>query len=308
MPALPAKRPRVKAPRAPAAQSAPGRSRAMSADQTSLLATLATLIEPMAKLAVAKGAPLAAVQDLMKMAFVDAARNAHPDLQAHGAVSRISTVTGLHRREVARVMQLDRAAVPTRRSPAAQVFTRWQSDPDLKNRRGEPRPLPRQGPAPSFDALVQAVTRDVHPRSLLDELVRLGLVELSADGETVRLVRNAFVPRGDAIRMFSFLGSNVGDHLSASVANVLADAPPHFEQALFADELSVESLQAVRSLITAQWQALMQAVVPAVNALLDADREAAQTSGRRTDQRLRVGLYSYHEAMPAPPSNESEES
>ena len=293
MPALPAKRPRVKAPRAPAAQSAPGRSRAMSADQTSLLATLATLIEPMATLAVAQGAPLAAVQDLVKMAFVDAARNAHPDLQAHGAVSRISTVTGLHRREVARVMQLDRAAVPTRRSPAAQVFTRWQSDPDLKNRRGEPRPLPRQGPAPSFDALVQAVTRDVHPRSLLDELCRLGLARL--DGDTVHLTGGVFVPQGDAERMLGYLGNNVGDHLRAAVANVVSNKPPHFEQAVSADGLSPESLEAFGQIVRTQWQALLAATAPALQQMIDADRAA----GRSDDGRVRLGLYSYSERPPA---------
>ena len=171
MSALPPQR--LRKTRAPA-PSEPGRSHASGPDQSALLSALAALIEPMATLAVAQGAPLAAVQDLVKMAFVDAAQRAHPTLAAHGVVSRISTATGLHRREVSRIMQLDRKSVPARRSPASQVFTRWQSDPALKNRQGEPLPLPRQGPAPSFEALVQAVTRDVHPRSLLDELCRLG--------------------------------------------------------------------------------------------------------------------------------------
>lgn len=267
---------------------------------------LESLLAPLAQLAVAHGLPFPAAEELFKRAYVDAARAMLTGPAGQRDISRVSMATGLNRREVTRLTEERPKAASQRRSPATEVFTRWRGDRSLHNKRGQPLPLPRQGATPSFETLAQSVTRDVHPRSLLDELVRLGLVELSADGETVRLVRNAFVPRGDAIRMFSFLGSNVGDHLSASVANVLADTPPHFEQALFADELSAESLKAVRGLITAQWQALMQAVVPAVNALLDADREAAQTSGRRTDQRLRVGLYSYHEAMPASPSKESE--
>jgi Family of unknown function (DUF6502) len=269
---------------------------------------LEALLAPLAQLAVAHGLPFPAAEELFKRAYVDAARAMQTGGTGQRDISRVSMATGLNRREVTRLTEERPTAATQRRSPATEVFTRWRGDRSLHNKRGQPLPLPRQGEAPSFESLAHSVTRDVHPRSLLDELVRLGLVELSADGETVRLVSNAFVPRGDAIRMFSFLGSNVGDHLSASVANVLADAPPHFEQALFADELSAESLLAVRSLITTQWQALMQAVVPAVNALLDTDREAVQTSGRRADQRLRVGLYSYHEAMPASPSNESEES
>lgn len=289
------KTPRVKKPpRAPAAPSEPGRSRAASPDQTDLLNALATLIEPMATLAVAQGAPLAAVQDLVKLAFVDAARRAHPALPAHGAVSRISTVTGLHRREVARLMQLDRAAVPTRRSPASQVFTRWQSDPALKNHQGVPLALPRQGAAPSFEALVQSVTRDVHPRSLLDELCRLGLARLDAD--TVHLVTDVvFVPEGDAARMLGYLGSNVGDHLRAAVANVVSTKPPHFEQAVSADGLSPESLVEFERLVRSQWKALLAATAPALQQMIDADRAA----GRTDDGRVRLGLYSYSERPPA---------
>ncbi|MEO8805329.1 MAG: DUF6502 family protein [Burkholderiaceae bacterium] len=296
MPALPPKRPRAKASRAPAAPSEPGRSRVASPDQTSLLNTLAALIGPMATLAVAQGAPLAAVQDLVKMAFVDAARSAHPALPAHGAVSRISTVTGLHRREVARIMQLDRGAVPTRRSPASQVFTRWQSDPALKDHQGEALALPRQGPAPSFEALVQSVTRDVHPRSLLDELCRLGLARL--DGDTVHLTGAVFVPQGDGERMLAYLGNNVGDHLRAAVANVVSDKPPHFEQAVSADGLSPESLAAFEQIVRTQWRTLLAATAPALQQMIDADRAA----GRSDDGRVRLGLYSYSERPPAAPT------
>ncbi len=291
MPALPPKRSRNNSAPDP---SEPGRSHASGPDQSALLSALAALIEPMATLAVAQGAPLAAVQDLVKMAFVDAAQRAHPTLAAHGVVSRISTATGLHRREVSRIMQLDRRSVPARRSPASQVFTRWQSDPALKNRRGEPLALPRQGPAPSFEALVQAVTRDVHPRSLLDELCRLGLARL--DGETVHLMSGAvFVPQGNGERMLGYLGSNVGDHLRAAVANVVSEKPPHFEQAVSADGLSPESLEAFGQIVRTQWQALLAATAPALQKMIDADRAA----GRSDDGRVRLGLYSYSERPPA---------
>jgi hypothetical protein len=282
--------------------------RALTPDaDAALRQSLEALFTPLAQLAVAHGLPFAAAEELFKRAYVDAARAMHGGTAGQRDISRVSIATGMNRREVTRLTATQPRAASLRRSPATELFTRWRGDPALHNKRGQPLALPRQGPAPSFEALAQSVTRDVHPRSMLDELLRLGLAETSTDGETVRLVRDAFVPHGDAVRLFGFLGNNVGDHLSAAVSNVLADQPPHFEQALFADELSAESLQAVRDLITAQWQALMQALVPAINALIDADRAAAEASGRTTDQRLRVGLYSYHEAMPASPPPESEE-
>jgi hypothetical protein len=77
------------------------------------------------------------------------------------------------------------------------------------------------GPAPSFESLAQPITRDAHPRSLPEELSRLGLVRFDSPGDLVELLRDACVPQGDHRRRFSFLGANVGDHLSAAADNVL---------------------------------------------------------------------------------------
>ena len=72
--------------------------------------------------------------------------------------------------------------------------------------------------------------------------------------DSVTLVKDAFVPRGDRGRMLGFLGHNVGDHLGAAVENVLGDGRQHFEQAVFADELSSQSLDAMREPIEPQWR------------------------------------------------------
>jgi hypothetical protein len=241
--------------------------------------------------------PFATVEELLKKAFVDAARTAHSNAAAHRMVSRISTVTGLNRREVSRITQADDRGTPrppTRHSPATQVFTRWVAEPSLKTAKGKPLPLPRQGPGPSFEQLARSVNRDVHPRSLLEELCRLGLARI--DGDTVHVVRESFVPKADADRMLGFLGSNVGDHLRAAVANVLSDPPPHLEQAVFADELSQTSLDDFRQVIRTQWQALLQATVPMLHRLIEADRAAKRTQ----DQRVRVGMYMFSEPMATP--------
>ena len=261
---------------------------------------LARLMAPLARLAVAQGLPFPATEELLKQAFVQAARDAQPESVGERDISRISTATGLSRREVTRLTQQASRAAVVRPSPALQLFTRWANDPALKNARGRPMALVRQGPAPSFEALAQAVTRDVHPRSLLDELVRLGLAEVDASGEQVRLLRSMFVPRGDAQRMLGFLGQNVADHLAAAADNVVHADERHFEQAMFCGELSAASLADVRALIETHWRALMADMVPRLNALIDAD--AAQPAGAQ--QRLRIGLYTYNEAAPRAPDPE----
>ncbi len=260
-------------------------------DHAALLNAMQTLMQPLAELSVARGLSLATVEELLKRAFVDAAGKALASGTGARRVSRISTVTGLNRREVARLMQARTEMTPARYSPATQVFTRWIAEPSLKNARGEPMPLRRQGPAPSFEQLAKSVTRDVHPRSLLDELCRLGLARV--DGELVRVVRKSFVPNADRDRMFDLMGSNVGDHFRAAVANVQASVPAHLEQAVFADELSQASIDEFQSVVRAQWQALLTATVPTLHGLIAAD----QAAKRPQDRRVRVGMYAYSEAM-----------
>ena len=252
---------------------------------------MATLLEPLARLAVARGLAYASVEDLLKAAFVEAARRAQPESAGERIVSRVATATGLSRREVTRLLDAPDVPPAPHPAPATQIFTRWQADPSLHDAKGRPLALPRTGPAPSFEALARFVTQDVHPRSLLDELRRLGLV--AVEGDTVTLLRDSIVAGSDSERAYRFLGTNVSDHLRAGVDNVLGATPPHVEQAVFADELSEESMSAFRDLAKTQWQALLAAAVPALQALVDADA----ASGRARNRRVRLGLYAFNDAM-----------
>jgi Family of unknown function (DUF6502) len=265
---------------------------------TALVQALKRVLLPAARLAVAKGLPFAVAEELFKQAFVEAAR-ATPQDGAAPTVSRVATATGLTRREVARLAQDTPTPAAERPSLANQVFTLWQGERIRRDRRGRVKPLPRLGPAPSFEALAQSVTRDVHPRTLLDELCRLGLARIDEDADHVHLVQDAFVPRDDTARMLDFLGNNVGDHLAASVANALGEQRKHFEQAVFATELSDESIDAAKKLVNAQWRALMAAIVPELEALVEGDREAkTRNRTHRAQRRLRIGLYSFDDDMP----------
>jgi hypothetical protein len=257
------------------------------------------LMAPLARLAVARGLPYATVEDMLKKAFVQAASAAHPGLLAHRKVSRISTATGINRREVSRLTQLQTQArpAPRQRSLASEVFTHWLGQPPYRAPNGQARPLPRQGPAPSFETLSHQVTRDVHPRSLLDELCRLGLAQWDEASDTVTLVRDVFVPQGDRARKLAFLGDNVGDHLRAAIDNVLADDRSHFEQAVFADGLSAASLEVVRPAVREQWQTLMATLVPLLEARVASDAQSQPPPKGR----VRIGVYSYQELEAAGP-------
>lgn len=267
-------------------------------EQPALLDAVRALLVPLAQLAVARGLPYATVDEMLRAAFVDAAHAAHPGLPEHRRVSRISAATGINRREVTRLTAAAPRGAPAVRSWPSELFARWTTHADYLDAQGRPRRLPRLGPAPSFESLAQSVTRDMHPRSLLEELLRLGLGEHDPADDSVALSREAFVPARDRARMDGFLGANVGDHLSAAVANVLGDGRAHFEQALFADGLSEPSIAALRERVGAHWRTLTADLVPRIEALIAQDEKAGTGPGRR----LRIGLFSFEAPVPPPPA------
>lgn len=268
---------------------------ALRTEQNALLATLAQLMQPLARLCLAKGVPIQAFEEALRLAYVQAAADSCAGMNPDRLTSRISTMTGLTRREVARIRSSQAPARPVTRSLAIDVLTYWVSQPEYVNGKGMPIAVPRSGAAPSFDALASSVTRDVHPKSLLVDMLRLGLVTHDISHDTVALVHATYVPNQDWPRMVGFLGANVGDHLCAAVDNLLGNGHQHFEQSLLADELSAESLQAAQALISEQWRELITHVGPRLQTLMGQDL----AQGRTRDQQLRIGLYSFMGAMAA---------
>jgi hypothetical protein len=271
----------------------------VSAEQAAMTEALRAVLAPLARLVLERGVPFAVVQEQLKLLLVRTADASHVELLPHRRVSRISTATGINRREVTRLIQVLREgraeSPPARRSLASEVFTRWLTAAAYRDGQGQPLPLSRNGRSPSFEALAREVTRDVHPRGILDELLRLGLARVDPGSDTVSLVRDLFVPQGDRASMLRFLADNVGDHAAAAVANVLGEGQQHFEQSLCADGLCPDSVAALRQRASAQWQQLLTALAPLLEAQVrhDAGRPDAT-------RRVRLGLYSFDaETSPA---------
>ena len=130
-----------------------------------------------------------------------------------------------------------------------QIVARWLGDPAYHDREGRPRVLPRtpsKGGAESFAALVEKVSKNVRPRSVLDELVRLGVAEVDAD-DRVHLVTRGFVPAKELDAKAFYFGEALHDHLAAGVHNLEGGKPAWLERSVYYDELSpaaVAQLQA----------------------------------------------------------------
>jgi hypothetical protein len=185
------------------------------------------------------------------------------------------------------------SAVPAIVSRTSRIIARWLADPRFTDGGGRPLPLPRAaaGEAPSFEALVAGVTRDLRPRAVLDEWRDRGLVTLDAE-ERIVLTEAAYVPRGGGEPQLYYFGRNLHDHIAASVANIVGESPRFLDRAVHYDGLSEDLARRLEA----------RAREIAMAALDQANREAhaACQADPGGDHRWNFGLYVYAEAAPPP--------
>ena len=212
--------------------------------------------------------------------------------------SALSLLSGVHRKEVRQW----REQGPGERgrsqvSLSAQVFALWSSLPGYRGRDRRPKAIPRSGPAPSFEALARQLTQDIHPFSLLQELVRLGVVETSPRKGTEYVVPRAdgFVPDRDLEQLLDLFGMNLADHAATAVANIVQEGP-RLEQSVFADGLSETSMARLDELARELWAQSRDRMVTETLRCLQAD-----SADRAANGRMRFGSYYWNATDPTPP-------
>lgn len=261
---------------------------------TSLLKALRHVMRPLVRLMLRKGVTYLVFADLLKEVFVEVAdREFRLDDKAP-TDSRISLLTGVHRKDVRRLRNTsdpDSSTLPENITFGAQLVNAWTNAPFCNNA-GQPLPLPRLasvGGDRSFDALVAKVSTDIRARVVLDEWLRLGVVRLD-EQECVHLEAQAFVPQKGFDEKTAYLGHNLHDHACAAVHNLTSEGPAFFERSVHYDALAPMSVEALREAVASE----------GMQALLSFNRLAAELEFRdlpslEPRQRITVGLYFYTE-------------
>jgi hypothetical protein len=185
--------------------------------------------------------------DLVKSTYIQVAEEEFRLDNKEQTDSRISLLTGVHRRDVKRLRNesLAVSSLSLQASMSAQLLAMWSGRPEYVDSQGLPLPLPRlasKGGERSFEALVQSISKDFRARVVLDEWLRQGIATLD-EQDNVHLAADAFVsPQGFEEKAFYF-GQNIHDHLAATVHNLSGIAPPYLERCVYYDKLTAESVR-----------------------------------------------------------------
>lgn len=255
-----------------------------------LVAAVKQLLRPFVRLLISKSLGLPALTQILKEVYVEVALNEFPVNGKKQTDSRVSILTGVHRKDVKRLRDAEYEPIVAPKSIGlgALAVARWLGSKETTDKNGLPLPLPRQSESakgPSFDALIEGISKDVRPRAVLDEWLRLGVARLDKDGRVV-LNELAFIPEKGFEEKAFYLGRNIHDHLAAAAHNLLAEGNPQLERSVHYSDLTPES---VETLNDAAERAGMQALL-AINRM--ALELAAKDKGRDdATKRVNFGLY-----------------
>lgn len=255
------------------------------------------LLQPLVRWLLRSGVRHGVLVELLKRVYVDVARAEIERAHAAPTQSAISVLSGVHRKDVRNLFDAAPAVPPRQAVPlASQVYTRWLTDRRYRQRDGTPKPLPRKGSGASFERLARELSNDVHPRAVLDELLRLGVVQL--DGELVVPVATAFMPSQQLDTLTALLAANVGDHLAGAVHNLSVGPPGWLEQSVFADGLSATSVAELQRFGQQAWATAFETMVREATVRVERDNDLPPHEA----QRMRFGVYFYAEPTAAGPA------
>ncbi len=254
---------------------------------------LARLLRPLVRLCIRAGMTFPALCQLLRELYVNVAEYDFALPGKEQTDSRVSLLTGIHRKEVSRLRGAGAPvnAVPASVSRTGAIIARWLASPRYCDAAGTPAPLPRTADAgqPSFEELVASVTRDLRPRAVLDEWIDRRIVTIDAE-DRIALAEAAFIPQhGDDDKLYYF-GRNLHDHLAASVANVLASKPPFVERSVHYDGLSAE--------LAARLEARSRELALEMLQQLNREANAACESDAGGGHRWNCGVYVFREEVP----------
>jgi hypothetical protein len=212
-----------------------------------IMAAVSYVLRPLVRLMLSHGISFQMFSDLVRSTYVKVAEAEFRLDSKSQTDSRISLLTGIHRREVNRLRNEPPSEISLSQhaSMSALLFTIWSGHPEYLDEQGTPIPLARlasQDGKRSFESLVQSISKDFRARVVLDEWLRQGIVTLD-ENDMVHLRDDAFTTPQDLQEKIYYFGQNIHDHLAATVHNLAGDAPPFLERCVFYDKLSPESVQ-----------------------------------------------------------------
>ena len=244
------------------------------------------LLKPLMRFLIQKQLTLPTLMELVKSAYVEVAEK---DFAIEGKAptdSRINLLTGVHRKDVKRLRDLDEQHKPSERlSISSLMLASWMSEAPFANK-GQPLALPKNGDG-SFESLANLYSRqNIRATSIMENWLEMDWISEDDEGLLTLNLDTLQENQLSEDQLF-FFAENLADHMAASTHNL---NNPHkmFERAVFYNALSKESVLILKKSAKQQSMAVLKDLNKQALTMQKQDKESAAPH-----YRFRLGSYFY---------------
>lgn len=228
-----------------------------------VLSACRRLLAPIVRLLLRSGVTWSEFAELGKEVYVDVARRDYGLQGRPTNAARVALMTGLSRREVARVRNvlIGEAAPETAPSDRiSHVLTSWHLDPEFSAGDGSPAALAEFGEQGSFEALLKRYAGDTPHGALKKEMLQLGLVVREED--RLRVAARSYVRSSGDPAMIRQAGITLRDHAATVVHNCDAHrtTPARFDRMATCVSFPASRIEEFQRLIADRGQAFLEEI------------------------------------------------
>jgi Family of unknown function (DUF6502) len=261
-----------------------------------LHAAVLRLLRPLVRLLLHHSVPYETFADLARWVYVDVAEKEFKLEGKKQTTSRISVITGLNRKEVARLQDMtveDNTGAIESFNRAEKVVTAWLHEYPKAKSPSRAAPLPIEGEH-SFASLVKRYSGDMPVRAVLDELIRVGVVRKLVNGDVELLSKGTVVPDAENRQvLLANFGGDASDFIAAFTHNVTAPGDHKlFQRRAWFDNIPVEALVVSRELAEQHGQFALENFADQLSRF---DRDVTPNSEGTGRARAVLGVYYYEE-------------
>lgn len=278
----------------------------MSTPKDTALSACRQLLKPIIGILLRNGVTYKDIAALCKQIYVEVASQEFGIRGRDTNLSRVALLTGIDRKEVARIKVAWKNNDESESSEQGQdrmtrVLSGWHQDPDFLSEDGKPLVMPVDGNMPSFAQLARRYGGDMPTSALLKELKNSGSVAADDDGN-LHLVKRYYMPAQSDPRALLRAGSVVSDlgnvlYNNLYKANPEKNKPLRFEGRATNTQMSPTNAQAFRTFVDHEGQAFLEKID---TWLTTHEEKNVDPNNEHAQQTIRLGVGAYLiESIPA---------
>jgi hypothetical protein len=196
--------------------------------------SLLQILEPLAGFGSDLGFSAGEMQEIFREAAVKSAAARQLEVSSRINISGIAATTGIPRNEISRILKstTETAEGVAKASDGQQqstnrILAAWHQDPKFTDPNGQPADLKLYGRGATFEALAKRYGRGIPTRAVLDELIRVGAIELLPT-QKIRAKSPMTVDRGMSTRVIRAFGDRASELFSTMLSNMRKPETPKF--------------------------------------------------------------------------------